>query len=172
MTISCPGLHFPYAADLLCHRRIVRAFRITLCLCVLSVATHARAEVAVSRTAGYLNPCGCSKPQKGGIARRATALRLLRDSGRELVCTSSGKLVTGIGRQDEIKFQILMEALRHMGYCAVNVTPNELYLGMDVLRAFAGEAGYPALVCANLKQADRGSVFPAYTIAKRQPPDR
>ena len=106
-----------------------RALRTAVCLWLLSVVADACAEAIVSRTSGYLNPCGCSKPQKGGIARRATVLRMLRDDGRKVVCMSSGGLVTGIGRQDEIKFQILMEALRHMGYRAVNVTPSELYLG-------------------------------------------
>src|ERR1041385_4895052 len=42
------------------------------------------------QTYGYLSPCGCSRPQKGGLERRANLIESLRAKGWEVVGVDLG----------------------------------------------------------------------------------
>ncbi len=83
---------------------------------------------------GYLEPCGCAglDRMKGGMARRATLFKQLRQDGWPVVGLDVGGLVKGFGRQAELKFQTLVESKRKMGYDAIA-------FGVDDLRLPAGE---------------------------------
>src|SRR5262245_57275538 len=41
--------------------------------------------VLSGQTYGYLSPCGCSRPQKGGLERRANLMAKLREKGWAVV---------------------------------------------------------------------------------------
>ena len=101
---------------------------------------------------GYLEPCGCNRPQLGGLPRRGTALR-----GAPFV--ENGSLVNEPGRLNEIRFETLMVALDELGCRALNVGTGELSLGIDFLRSAQGLARFP-LVSANVR-AEGKYPFPA-----------
>lgn len=83
---------------------------------------------------GYLEPCGCAglDRMKGGMTRRATLFKQLRQEGWPIVGLDVGGLVQGFGRQAELKFQTAVEGKRKMGYDSVA-------FGTDDLRLPAGE---------------------------------
>jgi hypothetical protein len=84
---------------------------------------------------GYIEPCGCTglENQKGGLARRFTLLKQLRDDkGWPVVALDVGSQVKRFGKQSEIKFQRTAEGLRAMDYKAAA-------LGAEDLRLSAGE---------------------------------
>ncbi len=88
---------------------------------------------------GYIEPCGCTglENQKGGLARRFTLLRELRELGWNVVPIDAGNQVRRFGRQAEIKFQTTASGLEEMGYQAIGFGPDDLKLGVGELIAVA-----------------------------------
>ena len=83
---------------------------------------------------GYLEPCGCSINQLGGMARRADLVRMLLEERKWPV---AGLDVGGVPkrnrRQDQIKYLALFDAFKTLNYGAVAVGLEELKLGADFL---------------------------------------
>src|SRR5215469_12482967 len=63
---------------------------------------------------GYIEPCGCAglENQKGGLRRRDTFLKQLRDKGWPVVAFDNGGLIRRFNRQQEIKFTKTVEGLK------------------------------------------------------------
>jgi Cytochrome c554 and c-prime len=82
---------------------------------------------------GYLEPCGCAglENQKGGLKRRFTLIRELRDKGWNVLPMDLGGQAKRFGKQAEMKFDFALKALMEMGYQAVGFGPQDLT--MDVL---------------------------------------
>ncbi|HUG19667.1 MAG TPA: multiheme c-type cytochrome [Planctomycetaceae bacterium] len=84
---------------------------------------------------GYLEPCGCSETQSGGIARRHDLIKQIRQRGWETVGLDAGGTLKRFGTQSKIKFDAILQALKEMDVRAVNVGPEELMLGAADLYA-------------------------------------
>ena len=82
---------------------------------------------------GYLEPCGCSERQSGGLSRRADLLRRLKEKGWPTAGLDLGNTIKRSRRQSQIKFEITAEALDDMNYRALALGPKELALGADFL---------------------------------------
>lgn len=85
---------------------------------------------------GYIEPCGCTglENQKGGLARRHTFIKELRnDRGWQVVPLDVGNQVRRYGKQAEIKFARTAEGLRAMNYGAVTLGSEDLRLPKDSL---------------------------------------
>ncbi|MEM9352186.1 MAG: multiheme c-type cytochrome [Planctomycetota bacterium] len=93
------------------------------------------------RMNGYLEPCGCAglDNQKGGLKRRHTLIRELRDKRKwPLLALDAGGMVRRIGPQAEMKYRYGLDALVDIGYAAIGVGGRELLLSADaVLYAIA-----------------------------------
>src|SRR5437764_4789532 len=76
---------------------------------------------------GYLLPCGCSRPQVGGLERRYNFLERLRAKGWAVAPVDLGDIPQGPKQlprqmpnvQGLIKYRYSMESLKKMGYLAV-----------------------------------------------------
>jgi hypothetical protein len=113
------------------------------------------AIVLTGQQLGYIEPCGCTglENQKGGLARRHTLLRLLRDErGWPVVALDVGSQVRRYGRQQEIKFQHTASALRTLGYAGVVLGASDLKLPVGEL--FSGT-----------NPDDKPSIFTAANVA-------
>ncbi len=117
------------------------------------------ALVVTGRQHGYIEPCGCTglDRQKGGVARRFTMMRQLKESGWTLVPIDGGDQVRRFGHQAEIKLQQTVKALKEMNYQAVGFGPDDLRLGVgELLSVAAVEDPSEALyVSANVVLIDR-----------------
>jgi hypothetical protein len=109
---------------------------------------------------GYLEPCGCAglENQKGGLMRRFTLLKELREKGWPLVAMDSGSQVKRTGVQAEMKLDFSYRALAKMGYAAVGFGPEDLRLDLLSIVINLNEAAEP-LVSANVGIADFDSGF-------------
>ena len=108
---------------------------------------------------GYLEPCGCSETQSGGMARRADLVRMLDEKGWNLVGLDVGGLLKRSRRQDEIKYEKFFEAFQQMHYAAVGVGVEELRMGAEFLLTHKIDnpdelAKSAALVSANVELFD------------------
>jgi hypothetical protein len=118
---------------------------------------------------GYVLPCGCSRPQVGGLERRYNLVRLLKERGWPVVALDLGDVPQKEGPlqlpnvQGLIKYRYSLHALKAMGYQAVGIGEYEAALPLfSALGEFAlqehGNPASPQTLAANL--LDRKEKFP------------
>src|SRR5438105_9641439 len=85
---------------------------------------------------GYLLPCGCSRPQVGGLERRYNFLSLLKAKGWAIAPVDLGDIPQKQGPrqlpnvQGMIKYRYSMESLKQMGYLAVGLGEHDAALSL------------------------------------------
>ncbi len=90
---------------------------------------------------GYLSPCGCSRPQTGGLERRYNLIQELKGKGWEVIGVDVGEVAPagakGLPKQNLKKYGYAMRALKEMGYVAVGLGKTEFQNDlMDLLGQF------------------------------------
>jgi hypothetical protein len=128
------------------------------------------AIVLTGQMHGYLQPCGCSDPQYGGLARRYNFIRSLKDKGWHLVALDLGDTAAHSGPQDLLKFETTMRALDLMNYTAVGLGRNEFSLELQKVMAFKvnfKQNDPPYLISSNLKDEDDLKLVKTWVIAER-----
>jgi hypothetical protein len=88
------------------------------------------ALVITGQQEGYLEPCGCAglDRMKGGMSRRYTLFKSLRDKGWPVVGMDVGGTAKGFGKQAEIKFQIAVNSMNAMRYSSAALGKSDLQL--------------------------------------------
>jgi hypothetical protein len=109
---------------------------------------------------GYLSPCGCSKPQIGGVLRMAGVVRALKKQPNTLYA-DLGNWTMAAGRQDELKADALAEVFRSLDPDALNIGAIDAKLGRDLLIAL-NESTNNRLISSNFAVGDE------IRIAKRE----
>ncbi len=114
---------------------------------------------------GYLLPCGCSRPQVGGLERRFNYLAALKDAGWPIAAVDLGDIAQKQGPagltnlQGLVKYRYSMEALKLMNYGAVSLGQTEANLSLfKILGEYALNNPEPRVVLANLRNKE--SEFP------------
>jgi hypothetical protein len=94
---------------------------------------------------GYINPCGCSHPQNGGLERRYNFIQSLKDRGWDVVGLDLGELPAenGIHAQNLLKYQLTVKALRAMNYRAIGIGKNEFSLPLGDAMAQIWDKNHP-----------------------------
>src|SRR5262245_51286120 len=119
------------------------------------------ALILSGQSIGYLQPCGCSSPQYGGLARRFNFVKSLKDKGWPIVALDLGDVsewspqsVT-YGLQNMIKYKTTMKALYLIGYTAVGLGKNEYLMPLDqALGNHSLNFPSPRVVATNLHQME------------------
>ena len=116
---------------------------------------------------GYLQPCGCSYPQKGGLTRRYNFIQTLKDKGWPVTAVDLGDLAQSSGPQQRLKYVVAMNALRLMGYQAIGIGKNELLMPLiDALANYSIDNPEPRPLAVNLSKTEKGELF--YDLNVRQ----
>src|SRR5207302_1018665 len=105
---------------------------------------------------GYIAPCGCSHPQKGGLVRRYNVIELLKAKGWPVVGLDLGELpqTHGLNKQGLLKYQLTMSALDLMGYRAVGIGKGELETPLtELLANYSLNHPQPRPLAVNLAEA-------------------
>jgi hypothetical protein len=130
---------------------------------------------------GYLFPCGCSKPQKGGLERRYNLIQILNDRGWEVVAVDVGDIpqaeapVKLPNIQGELKYITSMKALKAMNYTAVGIGEYEakmpLNVPLDWYAVSPLKESLPRILAANLTNRDDEypTAVDAWKLADKQP---
>lgn len=110
--------------------------------------------VITGQQRGYIEPCGCTglANQKGGMARRHTLIRELRNKGWQVAPLDVGNQIRRVGKQAELKFQFTQSAIAEMDYQAVTFGPADLKLSAGDLAATTSDVGdvTSPYCCANV----------------------
>jgi hypothetical protein len=118
---------------------------------------------------GYLLPCGCSEPQKGGLERRYNLVQMLKARGLPVVALDLGNIAQNQGPQSlpnvqgPIKYKYSMEALHKIGYQATSFGLQETLMPLDRARTEwpLNNAGKnPRVVVANIHEPFPDIEFP------------
>jgi len=121
---------------------------------------------------GYLQPCGCSEPQKGGLARRYNFLRTLTTRGWTVVGADVGDIAQESGPQARLKYEYSMKALERLGYTAVGIGKNEVSLpiGEALADTVVNNPAEPRVVVTNLLNVNRffPDMIEPWTVSKVQ----
>jgi len=128
----------------------------------------ALAIVLTGQMHGYLQPCGCSEPQLGGMARRYNFLQSLKEKGWPLVAVDLGDLAAASGPQTLFKFETSVRALDMMNYIGVGLGKNEFSLPLFNLLGF--KANYkrkepPYFVASNLDHQETHDLIKTWVLA-------
>ncbi len=110
---------------------------------------------------GYLEPCGCTQGQLGGLKRRFDLVERLRNEQKmPLILIDLGSLVKdpagarGGFDQAKLKFQVALKALGLLKYDALALSPDDLKVGCgEALMQFLNAGDHPAVVAANVVPA-------------------
>jgi hypothetical protein len=113
---------------------------------------------------GYLQPCGCTSPQYGGLARRYHFLQtLVKERGWNVVGVDAGDIADDPRHktpQSHVKYSTSLKALKLMDYTAVSIGKNEMALQLvDLLSDFPLNNPSPKVVAANLLNRGKGQLF-------------
>src|SRR6266478_54825 len=116
---------------------------------------------------GYLQPCGCSPIQYGGLERRFNLIQQLKkDRGWPIVAVDLGDIPQERGPQKLLKYVTSMEALKKLDYTAAGIGANESNLPLlDALGGFAlnneiNNKPQPPFVLGGNLQGNRANNFP------------
>ncbi len=106
---------------------------------------------------GYLQPCGCTSPQYGGLERRYNFIeQLKKQRGWQVVALDVGDIAQDHGAQRLAKYVTTMKALKIMNYGAVGLGLNELKIGLvETLASYALNEKKPPVLAANLDKESR-----------------
>ena len=111
---------------------------------------------------GYLSPCGCSRPQLGGLERRYNLVQSLKAKGWDVAGVDLGDMSPapgkGLSQQGLMKYAYFMKSLKEMGYVAVGLGKHEFQADVkETLGQFAvnNEGGGPIVLSANLVEVER-----------------
>jgi hypothetical protein len=126
---------------------------------------------------GYLGPCGCSRPQVGGLERRYNLLKVLKGRGWPVVAADLGDIPQKRGPshlpnvQGLIKYRYAMKSLKAMDYAAVGLGEYEASLNLfNVLGEYALNNPKPRVLAANLKDYKALEVYSGEVVQPRGSP--
>jgi hypothetical protein len=113
--------------------------------------------VITGETHSYLQKCGCSDPQKGGLERRYNLLDSLKSRGWELVPIDLGDVAaqSKLREQGLLKYRVAMESMKAMGYRVSSIGIEEFrYSLFDTLSQFSLNSSEPRILSANVEFKD------------------
>jgi hypothetical protein len=117
---------------------------------------------------GYIEPCGCSGKEnmQGGLSRRDMLLQKLAAAHWPVEALDVGNQVRRFGRQQEVKFAAIADALRTIGYQGIGLGPDDLRLSAtEVFAAVSPVGNQPSpFVSANADIVFAPNAWPGYKV--------
>lgn len=124
--------------------------------------------------AGYIDVCGCKHKEvrQGSLTRRASFLKQLRATGREICLLDGGsslftleERVKDAERGEAIrKAELIVEGYNRMGYRATAVGSADLAAGLDTLRELEKKARYVFLSANLVDKETRKPYFKPHVV--------
>lgn len=108
---------------------------------------------------GYIEPCGCTSGQLGGLARRGDLLQKLRAKKWNVTAFDVGGLMNSERarrKQSEYKLPSAVDSFKQLGYTAIAIGSEEIQVNTDILVSRADDPFVSANV--SLLEADPANV--------------
>lgn len=105
---------------------------------------------------GFIEQCGCKSNQQGGLARRATTIKHLKQSFSDLIIVDVGNMFPKelqkqfwITDFESKELDVFLQATEQMGYDFSAISFNEIFYGYDFFASKNMSVDFPFL-CANV----------------------
>ncbi len=112
---------------------------------------------------GYVDPCGCTAPQYGGLTRRYNLVQSLHQKKWDVAGIDLGELpqLKGIREQNLLKYELSVKALNAMNYAAMGLGRDEILmpLGDALTQIWDQKTVYPRPLLLTLADAAPGELF-------------
>lgn len=109
---------------------------------------------------GYLQPCGCTSPQYGGLTRRYNFFQMLAARGWPVVAVDLGDVpAEKASPQILLKYRYAMVAMEKMNYGAAGIGALEMNLPLVDAMAETLNNPSPKILCANLSRKGDSQIF-------------
>lgn len=115
-------------------------------------------------TAGWIVPCGCSSKQAGGLLRRATFVKQVRDKA-DVLLADAGGAPGGTSLYDRSKFEAVLQGELEMNTIAHNLGAAEAELGLAYLKGLDPKRR-ELLISTNVHDEQGSDIIPSHRIAK------
>ena len=115
---------------------------------------------------GFIEDCGCHLNPAGGLTRRAWIINQLHANYPKtpLVLLDTGNFSDNPTEVGDIRTATLLQAMKTLGYKAINVGERDLTLGYDDFMKRTEGLGLTFLSTNIVKQGTKAPVFSPYTI--------
>lgn len=100
---------------------------------------------------GNIDYCHCKDNPNGGLVKRATAIKTLREKNGDLLLCSTGDLFTY--NPDPVLAGFIVKSLDHIDYDAICPGDQEMTVGTDSLLQYSNTLPF---ICANLQVCHKG----------------
>lgn len=112
---------------------------------------------------GFIDKCGCSDPQYGGLPRRYNFVQSLKAMKWDVVGVDLGEVaqLKGIHAQNLLKFDLAMKSLSFMNYRAVAVGKHEILspIGEALTEIYDKNRTHPRLISLSHAEAKKGEIL-------------
>ncbi|MBI2503913.1 MAG: hypothetical protein HYW07_11860 [Candidatus Latescibacteria bacterium] len=102
-------------------------------------------------TRSFLEVCGCTDEQLGGIARRGTLIERQRAAGDPFLLVDAGGFVEGEEELDQLRVETYARAMAQLGYGALNLAGGDFHFGAEFIARLARQISLP-FISTNLRQ--------------------
>jgi hypothetical protein len=111
---------------------------------------------------GEIRSCGCATHDLGGLGRRATFMKVFRDTTEaDVLLVDAGDFFSSSINYGKEKAELTLKSMALMGYDGVVPGENELSFGIDYFRTRASAVGLPVLASNLFDTASDSLLFPA-----------
>ena len=97
-------------------------------------------------TQGYVEPSGCRCNSLGGLARRASMIKDMREKHKNVLLLDCSDVFSKTKDLSELRARISMRGLGLMKYDALNIADSDLVFGWDFLQEAAQKSNVPLFV--------------------------
>lgn len=118
---------------------------------------------------GKIRSCGCTDDDAGGLARRATATRQIRERTENLLVLDAGDAFSLDLSFTKEEASLTIDAFSAMGVDAMTPGENEFIFGLPFLQAAAQNASFSMLAANVLDPESGGPVFGVPYIVRELP---
>lgn len=116
-------------------------------------------------TLSYLEPCGCTHHQLGGISRKISVVN--NKNNKEWFRIDGGDISSERSAQDEIKLGSIMKAFSIMKYDVIGIGEKDLTYPVEFLKNLANSYHLPLVATNLIERNSRKSPFmPSFKIKK------
>ncbi len=100
---------------------------------------------------GQIEPCGCTEKQLGGLDRRTETIGIVAPDEQSRLILETGPLIEKLDRQNQLKFDTFLQAMKTVGYDAVCMTAAELNL-LHSHTVDLDASLRPPVICSNMPE--------------------
>lgn len=142
------------------------SFFIVILFSLICISTYYCQEIDIiytNNTYGFLQPCSCPGAPFGGLNRRGSILKEIRQDAEISILLDAGDLFSHVNEEE--KNVTVLDIYKKMNYDGINIGANELNSGVDFLKEKAEKT--PFISSNIVSSQDKKNIFNSSLIIEK-----